>query len=175
MNKYDIKDFLKKKLGEHATTLRKASFDSAKNEHLCGDNSTGHVYDFDDYVKKNYSNHELPASPDAILLGDKKLYFIEFKNQVPGRIDKKSMRDKFGKGTCVLKGLLKDFVPRDIEFVFCVVHQSENNRYFNSGHIESMASRFGLEEENAKLGGFYSNIIAENIDHYKRTFRQLQC
>lgn len=175
MNKYDIRDFLKKKLEGHATTLRAASFDSAKDEYLCSDDATPHVYDFDGYVKENYSKHDLPASPDAILLGDKKLYFIEFKNQVPGRIDKVNMRDKFGKGTSVLKRLLEGFAPRDIEYVFCIVHQNERNRYFKAGHIESMASRFGLEAENDRLGGFYSNIVAENIDHYKNTFLQLRC
>lgn len=175
MNKYNIKDFLHEKLITHLSTLKLTSFDVSNDQYLCDDTSADFVYDFDGYVKENHDQSRLPASPDAILLGEKKLYFIEFKNQTPSKIEKNKLKDKFVKGTQILQELLKDFVPQDVEYIFCVVHQNERSRYFDARHFESMTARFGLEEKNAELGGFYSEVITENIDFYKSTFRQLEC
>lgn len=175
MNKYNIKEFLHKTLKDHLSSLHKTSFDSDNQEHLCNDKITANVYDFDDYIANKSNGIKLPASPDAILVGDKKLYFIEFKNQIPAKIDKENMRNKFKAGTAILKGLLKDFMPRDVRFIFCIVHKIEHKRFFNSSHIEALPARFGLEEENKKLGEFYSEIIGDNIDYYKNRFKQLKC
>ena len=175
MNKYSIKDFLHAKLERHKSTLQKTSFDDAKNIYLCSDKSMAHVYNFDSYIEENFDMTQLPASPDAILVGEKKIYFIEFKNQSPSDINKKNIKDKFDRGTKILKDLLKDFKPQDIEYIFCVVHKNQPSRYFNSAHIESMIPKFGLEEKNADFDSFYAKIIVEDIDYYKRNFKQLQC
>lgn len=175
MNKYNIKEFLHDILKSHKSTLCETSFDNENKEYLCSDRKTANVYDFDSYVASKSNGVKLPASPDAIFIGDKKLYFIEFKNQTPAKIDKENMRNKFKAGTVILKDLLKDFTPKDVTFVFCVVHKNQSNKYFNSNYIEAMPARFGLEEENRKLGSFYSEIIGENIDFYKKKFKQLEC
>lgn len=175
MNKYNIKEFLHETLKNHLSSLHKTSFDSDNQEYLCNDKTTANVYDFDSYVASKSSGIKLPASPDAILVGDKKLYFIEFKNQIPSKIDKENMRNKFKAGTAILKDLLKDFTPKDVKFVFCIVHKSEYKRFFNSSYIEALPARFGLEEENKKSDNFYSEIIGENIDYYKNKFKQLKC
>lgn len=175
MNKYNIKDFLHKTLKEHSSSLYETSFDSENQEYLCSDKKTLNVYDFDSYVASKSNETKLPASPDAILVGDKKLYFIEFKNQIPAKIDKENMRNKFKAGTAILIDLLKDFMPRDVKFIFCIVHKTEHKRFFNSSHIEALPARFGLEKENERLDNFYYKIIGDNIDYYRKEFKQLQC
>ena len=175
MNKFNLIEFLNNKLDKHCTTLKESSYDATNKEYLCSDENTANVFCFDSYVEQNYHPLRLPASPDAIVLGHKKLYFVEFKNQLPRDIDAKNMKDKLEKGTSILKELLQDFSPRDIEYIFCVVHKKQGARYFNSSHIQSNIARFGLSEKNAELGGFYSNILTEDIEYYKATFSQLSC
>lgn len=175
MNKFNIIDFLNSKLYRHCTTLKKSSYDVANKEYLCSDEKTANVFCFDSYVEKNYHAARLPASPDAIVLGHKKLYFVEFKNQLPRDIDAQNMKDKFEKGTEILKELLQDFSPRDIKYIFCVVHKKQRARFFNSSHIQSNVARFGLAEKNVELDGFYSNILTEDVEYYKTTFNKLSC
>lgn len=175
MNKYNLKDFLSHELESHRTTLKDASYDDENQEHLCSDSTTSNVYSFDAYIEKNFDNAKLPASPDAIFIGDKKLYFVEFKNSLPRDINSASMKDKFEKGTEVLKRLLKDFLPRDVEFIFCVVHKNQTAKYFNSSHIQSNQARFGLADKNKELDSFYSEVLVEDLDFYRSRFSQLKC
>ncbi len=176
MNKYCIKDFLSEALGDHQSTLKKTSYDKTNKEYLCEDESLSIIYDFDSYVETNFEQSCLPASPDAIYIGNKKLYFIEFKNQYPSDIDKAQMRRKFESGTIVLRDkLLNNFSPRDIEYIFCVVYKKPKSRYFDSFNIEANIPKFGLEGKNAELGGFYSKIIVEPVEFYKKEFVDLEC
>ena len=81
MNKYKLEDFLKDVLAKHQSTFKVTSYDIKNNHYLCSDTVTNPVFDFDSYVEANFEHRKLPASPDAIYIGDKKLYFVEFKNQ----------------------------------------------------------------------------------------------
>jgi len=173
MNKYNLKDFLENKLQNYKSTFRDTSFDNKNNRYLCQDNQTK-VYDFDKYILKNYI--KTPASPDAIYIGDKKFYFVEFKNSIPSNIKTSNIQNKFISGTKILQNLLKEFTPRDNKFIFCVVYKStiSQPKYFNSYHIEANITKFGLEEENKKLNNFYDSIITEDIEYYKNNFK-LHC
>lgn len=180
-NKYDVKVCLEGYLSEFKSTFEKTSLDTAKQEYLCQD-SLHSVYNFDAYVKASFPNNNLPSSPDAIYVGIKKVYFVEFKNSRPEDIDNKSIRDKFNRGTEVLQGLLKDFTPKDVRFIFCVVYRSSKSTskndsplYFNSSLVEKNIVKFGLEEENSKFNNFYSHILTNDVDFYKETFKNLTC
>jgi hypothetical protein len=175
MNKYSLRDFLYEKFSSYISTLKDTSFDSENSIYLCNDTSTSNVYDFDKYVKSNFDTSRLPSSPDAIYLGNKKLYFIEFKNQIPSAITTSEIKSKFHKGTTILKEILKEFTPRDVEYIFCVVFKNSGSTYFDSSHIESNITRFGLKEKNKELGSFYSEIITENVKFYKSNFSSLNC
>ena len=103
------------------------------------------------------------------------MYFIEFKNQIPSAIPSSEIKTKFHKGTTILKEILKEFTPRDVEYIFCVVFKNSGSNYFDSSHIESNITRFGLKEKNKELGSFYSEIITENVKFYKSNFSSLNC
>lgn len=84
----------------YRSTLKETSFDLTNNEFLCEDESVDNVFDFDAYVKAKFGNVDaLPASPDAICLGSKHLYFVEFKNQEWSRVNKPQIVRKFRDGT----------------------------------------------------------------------------
>src|SRR5690554_4697636 len=100
MNSYSLEDFLADKLYDCQSTLKQTSYDRNNSEFLCQDESLVNVYDFDLYIENTTSqNNNKPASPDAIVVGGKNLYFVEFKNQKRADIDKPGIRSKFIQGT----------------------------------------------------------------------------
>lgn len=175
MNKYSLREHLQQALTPFASTLKETSLDKENNAHLCQDETTPQVYDFDAYVRARCP-HPIPASPDAIHIGSKDLYFVEFKNQRPADVDKAQMQRKFEAGTGILKDLLKDFSAKDCRYHFCVVMKTTPKpRFMDFRHIEQNAVRFGLDTLNQKLGSFYHHVVTESLDFYVDEFRALQC
>ena len=175
MNKYSLRQHLAQELGPHLSTFKATSFDDANSEHLCSDEATAEVYDFDAYVQAQGAD-SIPASPDAIHAGSKDLYFIEFKNQRTSDIDKIQMQRKFTAGTKILKDLLRDFAAKDCQYHFCVVMKNQvRPKYMDSRHIEQNVVRFGLDELNQKQGDFYDHVVTESLDFYVDKFKALQC
>ena len=175
MNKYSLRQHLAQELGPFLSTFKATSFDDANNQYLCSDEVTGAVYDFDAYVLARGVD-PIPASPDAIHTGSKDLYFVEFKNQRTADIDTAQMQRKFAAGTEILRELLQNFPARDCRYHFCVVVKNQPRaRYMDFRHIERDVVRFGLDELNQKLGGFYDHVVTESLDFYVDQFKALQC
>lgn len=175
MNKYNLKEYLYSELAEHVSSFKETSYDQENDEFLCKDTVTPNVYDFDKYVEKHFRRQQ-PASPDAIHLGKKRLYFVEFKNQRPSKIDNAEIRRKFTRGTQILQEMLREFTPRDWQRTFCVVFKTDTRPgLFDSRHFEKSRVRFNLDGLNADLGNFYDNILTEDINFYSVQFRQLAC
>jgi hypothetical protein len=175
MNNENSKDYLRKILACHASNLKNTSFDKQNNFYLCNDENTPDVFDFDEYVNKNFS-HPTPASPDAICIGRNKIYFIEFKNQYASAIKKEKIKKKFQNGTRILKSLLSQCEIKDCLYIFCVVYKNRpRERYFQSSHIEEGVVRYGLAELNAEFSRFYDDVKTESVGFYVRNFEGLQC
>jgi len=175
MNKYSLKEHLAQELGLFVSTFRETSFDDANDEHLCSDEATAEVYDFDAYVRAQGAD-PIPASPDAIHVGNKDLYFVEFKNQRISDIDKAQMQRKFEAGTRILQDLLREFAARDCRYHFCVVMKNQpRSKYMDFRHIEQNVVRFGLDQLNQELGGFYDHVVTESLAFYSDKFKALQC
>lgn len=175
MNKYSLKQRLAQELKPYLSTFKATSFDDANNAHLCNDDVTGEVYDFDAYVRARGAD-PIPASPDAIYAGSKDLYFIEFKNQRASDINKEQMQRKFEAGTEILKELLHAFSAKDCRYHFCVVMKNQPRpRFMDSRHIERNVIRFGLDELNQELGGFYDRVVTESLGFFVEEFKELQC
>lgn len=176
MNKYNLKEFLQSELAGHASSLKGTSYDKENGEYLCKDTATSDVYDFDQYIATKFQGRQLPASPDAIHLGKKQLYFVEFKNQRLSKIDNAEIGRKFTRGTEILQDMLSDFTPRDWQRTFCVVFKKDSRPgFFDGRHFEKSKVRFNLDNLNAELGNFYDKILTEDIDFYSGQFRQLEC
>ncbi|MCG3677806.1 hypothetical protein L5F07_00910 [Aliarcobacter butzleri] len=176
MNKYNLKEFLEDKLKTHKSTFKDTSYDNANHRYLCSDENTSDVYNFDKYIEENFDKSKLPSSPDAIYIGNKQLYFIEFKHQRASSIVSQEIKSKFEKGTNILKDMLKEFTPKDNKFIFCVVFENQDRpKYFDSRHFQSNSIKFGLDELNKQLGSFYDHIITEDVNFYKDKFKHLSC
>jgi len=175
MNKYSLRQYLAQKLRPHLSTFKATSFDDANNAYLCSDEATEEVYNFDAYIRALGAD-PIPASPDAIHIGSKDLYFVEFKNQRPADVDKAQMQRKFEAGTGILKDLLKDFSAKDCRYHFCVVMKAQPKpRFMDFRHIAQSTVRFELDALNQRLGGFYDHLVTESIDFYVDQFKALQC
>jgi hypothetical protein len=176
VNKHSIRDYLGCELSTHASTFKETSYDDVNGEHLCQDESTCHVYNFDAYVRKTYDESVLPASPDAIHLGVKHIYFVEFKNRPARLINKENVQKKFRKGTGILQSLLSEFTPRDCKYNFCVVFKSQSKpRFFDSRYIERGVVRFELDALNGEFNRFYDHIITEDVSFFVERFKELRC
>lgn len=175
MNKYSLKEYLQQELGPFASTLKDTSLDQANQQHLCQDVTTPDVYDFDAYIKANHSP-PIPASPDAIHVGNKHLYFVEFKNEYAANVDGSQMRRKFEAGTTMLQNLLQNFGAKDCQYHFCVVFKNQSRpRYMDDRHIQNNVVKFGLDELNQQHGQFYDHVVTASLDFYIQNFKSLQC
>ena len=175
MNKYNLKEHLQKALAPFSSTFKATSFDDTNEEHLCSDEETAQVYDFDAYVR-NRDQNPIPASPDAIYVGSKDLYFVEFKNQRAGDVNKEQMQRKFEAGTKILKDLLQEFSAKDCRYHFCVVMKTQPKPpLMDFRHFERNVVRFGLQELNQQLGCFYDSVVTQGLDFYVKEFKELNC
>lgn len=172
-----IQNFIKTILTGYESTFKETSLDDRGGQtcnYLCKD-TTKEVFNFDKYVKDTNSS-PLPSSPDAIYVENNKVYFVEFKNSPLRNINEDNIKKKFNSGTQILKVLLCDFLQSEVEFIFCVVYKSQYQyTYFNPIHIINNISKFGLESENSNNDSFYSKIITQDVDFYKRSFSELSC
>jgi hypothetical protein len=175
MNKYSLTAHLQEELAPFLSTFKATSYDEENKQHLCSDVTTPNVYNFDAYVKDRCS-HPIPASPDAIHVGSKDLYFVEFKNQRACDVNKEQMQRKFQAGTAILKSLLDEFNARDSQYHFCVVFKNQPRpRYMDFRHVENNVVKFGLDELNRQLGDFYDHVVTESLDFYVKEFKALKC
>ena len=172
MNKYSLKGHLRSELAPFESTFKETSLDDANQQHMCQDETTPDVYDFDRYVRKHFTD-PIPASPDAIHIGQKDLYFVEFKN---GNVNGAQIRRKFEAGASILKKLLQDFGAKDCQYHFCVVMRDQPRpRWMDFRHVENTKIKFDLQALNQEVGDFYDHIVTESLDFYLKTFRELQC
>mgnify|MGYP003607823914 CR=1 FL=1 len=176
MNKHRLDNFLARELSAYQSTFKDTSFDSVNKVYVCTDVQVKQVYDFDAYIQAKFGkNAIMPASPDAIYVGAKRLYFVEFKNQIWSKVDKQQIAQKFRDGTSALKSLLADFTPRDCKFVFCVVHKKETSSRAYWRGVEAGAERFNFDALNKDLDEFYDDIIVRDVDFYRQNFNELSC
>lgn len=175
MNKYSLREHLQEELAPFASTFKATSYDEENKQHLCSDASTPDVYDFDAYVKESCLP-PIPASPDAIHVGSKDFYFVEFKNQRASDVNKEQMQRKFEAGTTILQNLLQEFTAKDCQYHFCVVFKNQPRpRYMDFRHIENNVVKFGLGELNRQLGDFYDHVVTESLDFFVKEFKALKC
>ncbi len=175
MNKYSLKAHLQQHLTPYQATLKATSFDDANQQHLCQDETTPDVYDFDQYVRE-HCGLPIPASPDAIHIGHKDLYFVEFKNETAAQVDGAQIRRKFEAGAGILQSLLQGFGAKDCQYHFCVVMKDQPRpRWMDFRHLENSKVKFGLQALNQELGDFYDHVVTESLDFYVRESKGLQC
>ena len=114
----------KQKFSNSFDTLKNTSYDKENNVYLC--NSSMDVIDFDDVTKKLYPKKQ-PSSYDSIIIeeNDKKVFYIEFKNQNKSDVENKKLHNKVKcSDATILDICISNHIKKDnYDYVLCVVLQ----------------------------------------------------
>ena len=166
---------LKEKGLDFFSTLKETSYDKENSEYLCND-TTQKVLDFDKIVKEKYPNKQ-PSSVDTVLILSKKeykrLYLVEFKNQIPSRIDNSEVKKKLENSIDVIKDILQqcNISKKGIKFTYCIVFKSSKSRWRKG--IEKNSILFGLEAyKNNLIDDIFTNDVRWMTKEYTKIFKQ---
>lgn len=149
------------------STLKDTSFDKENSAYLCEDTNQK-VFDFDEIVKKKYPKKQ-PASYDTLLIDNKNIYCIEFKNQKYSNIDRKQIIKKLENSKDVMKELFKE-ENTDItnyKFIYCVAYKNSQAKWQRG--IKKNETQFGLE---SYRGDFYDEVFTNDIDFFKNEYKK---
>lgn len=151
----------------YESTLRELSWSrkTGSQERVTFCNSNLPAFNFDQF-KEDYCRNlrqRDKSSFDALVLRDRRIYCVEFKNQKPRDIDNQEVRDKYKDGVELLSNLFESHRvnPLEYEFFYCVVFRDypEDKSYrkrdrLNSNFDERKQDegvKFGLLEEHKSL------------------------
>ena len=132
-------------------TLKATSYDKENKAYLC--NNPIQVYDFDCFTEILYPPpNKKPRSFDALVILDLCLYCIEFKNQLPSKIDNAELQEKLEGGQETLKELFRKYnlQKKAYDFLFFVVYKkpkSMNDFDGYKNHFSATTSKFNLESQ----------------------------
>ena len=151
----------------YASTLKETSLDSHNSIYLC-ENETKIVYDFDRIVKDKYSKKQ-PASYDSLLIDNKIVYCIEFKNEEYSNIDRKRVRNKLINGKDVLGEIFKEhnIQIKDYTFNYCVIYKNSHTKWRRG--ISKNTVQFELEQYENK---YFDKIVTNDINFFKNEFKK---
>jgi len=159
------------------STLKETSFDKDNQVYLCKD-EIQKVYDFDKIVKELYPSKQ-PASYDALIIENKNIYCIEFKNRKANIIKKDSaqIQKKLLNGKEVLNQIFlnNNIGIKNYEFIYCVAYKNDKDKWRR--RIEQNKIQFGLEEYKGEyFDEIYTNDIQFFTNEYKKYFyKELKC
>ena len=167
---------LKEERLDFFSTLKETSYDKENNEYLCSD-TTQKVIDFDKIVKEKYPNKQ-PSSVDAIVILLKKeyklFYLVEFKNQIPSKIDNSEVKKKLENSIDVIKDILRqcNISKKGIKFIYCIVFKSNKSRWRKG--IEKNSILFGLEtyKKESLIDDIFTNDVRWMTKEYIKIFKQ---
>jgi len=173
----DASSIFLSKFKSFISTLKETSFDKNNQVYLCND-EIQKVYDFDEIIKKLYPLKQ-PASYDALVIDNKNIYCIEFKNQKANIIKKDSaqIQKKLLNGKEALKNIFLQYNMgiKDYNFIYCVAYKNNTDKWRRK--IERNRIQFGLEEYKGKyFDEIYTNDIQFFTNEYKKYFyKELKC
>ncbi|SEH08098.1 hypothetical protein [Candidatus Venteria ishoeyi] len=171
----DASSIFNSKFISYLSSLKEISYDNENNIYLCQDESKI-VYDFDSIVKNKYPLKQ-PASPDALLINDKSIYLIEFKNEKYSNVNGEKIRKKLRDGKHVLQDIFKtnNISIDKYKLIFCVAYKN-TQRGWRSG-VEKNIPKFGLMQYKYDyFNEIYTNDIQFFTNEYKKRFKKtLEC
>jgi len=159
------------------STLKETSFDKTNKVYLCNDERQK-VYDFDKIIKNKYPLKQ-PASYDALIIENKSIYCIEFKNRNANIIkkDSKQIQKKLLNGYEALKEIFQsnNLGIKEYNFIYCVAYKNDRDKWRRG--IERNKIKFGLE---AYEGQYFNKIYTNDIDFFtheykKHFYKELKC
>ncbi len=153
------------------------SFDDKNKKSLC-QNTTHKYYNFDKIVKdRNYDM--TPASPDALIFKNDKIYCVEFKNSIKRRVPAQGIKKKLEYGHQVLLEIFKELnlQIKEYKLIFCVVYKGfdeteKEKKKWKKIHDKishKRIAKFDLEQYKPEL---YNDIFTNDVDFFRKQFIQ---
>ena len=159
----------KQKFSDSFDTLKNTSYDKENNIYLC--NSSMSVIDFDDVTQKLYPKKQ-PSSYDSIIIEekDKKVFYIEFKNQDKTDISNKILHNKVKCSDETILNICKtNNIKKDnYNYVLCIVYKTTNTKY-QYRRFEKNTIHFELRQYIPK---YFGKIITNDIEFFKKEFNK---
>lgn len=155
----------------YSSTLKQTSFDSNNELYLCKDESV-EVYDFDAIVKNLYPSNR-PSSYDALIIDNKRIFCIEFKNEKYSDVNNQKVEKKLKNGKDTLTDIFNKYnIPlKEYTFMYCVAYRSTATRWRRG--ISKNIIQFGLEQFKPKyFNEIYTNDIQFFTNEYKKYFQE---
>jgi len=151
----------------YASTLKETSLDSHNGVNLC-ENESKTVYDFDKIVKDKYPKKQ-PASYDSLLIDNKTIYCIEFKNEEYADIDRKRVRNKLINGKEVLVEIFREhnIQIKNYTFNYCVIYKNSPTKW-RRGILKNTV-QFELKQYENE---YFDKIVTNDINFFKNEFRK---
>lgn len=171
-------ELLKERLSAYKSTLKNTSLDKENQLYLC--ESESEVYDFESFVQNDIRLKKRKTF-DALLINDRQIFCIEFKNQKYSKIKNESIQGKYIDGLNTLEELLEELgLEKEIEdcsFFFFVVYRNPPNMttYRDRGFENEI--QFGLDKckENNQERLIYkkTKIRTEPKRYFQKKYRHL--
>jgi len=165
----DAHSIFKNNFKNYISSLKSVSFDKNNSVYLCNDTSIN-VYDFDAIVKKLYPIKQ-PASYDALLIDNKRIFCIEFKNEKYADITNTEVEKKLINGKEVINNIFTKYNIQinEYSFVYCVAYKNTEARWRRG--ISKNTIQFGLEKfKEVYYDEIYTNDIQFFTNEYKKYF-----
>ena len=171
----DASSIFRNNFQDYRSTLHKTSLDDKNDIYLCNDKSQI-VYDFDKIVREKY-NKPLPSSPDVLMINNKIIYLIEFKNQTIKRVKTAKVKKKLIDGMKILNNIFSEFNLdiNNYKFNYCVAYKNEESKN-RRGITRNMIKFDLLQYKGIFFDEIYTNDVQFFTNEFKKYFRkELKC
>ncbi|CAC9954851.1 hypothetical protein [uncultured Gammaproteobacteria bacterium] len=165
------------KYQNYLANFKTLSYDSDNDEHLCQD-TTHKYYNFDEIVKARNPKCT-PASPDALIFKDNKVYCVEFKNSFKRRVNTENIKKKLKDGHKILSKIFTElgFRLEDCELIFCVVYKGFDESELEKKEIERKKIHYRIKDKRIAQfdleqykGKYFDDIVTNNVDFFRKQF-----
>lgn len=172
-----IEDKFTKKYSACLTDFKTLSFDSKNKKSLC-QNTTHKYFNFDEIVKKRNCK-PTPASPDALIFKDNKIYCVEFKNSFNDNVKASVIKKKLENGHKVLSEIFTELSLqlKNYQLIFCVVHKGFNETEVEKKNRKWEKLRYRIKERHiiqfdlAQFKGkYFDEIITKDVNFFRDQF-----
>lgn len=162
----EIQYILKKHYAKCFDSLKNTSHDKENDIYMCG--SKKEVVNFDELTRMLYPIKQ-PSSYDALLIeeAEKKIFYIEFKNQTEAKIVNKSLHKKVIDSDETLKKLCTShhIAKKSYTTKLCVIYKTKSQ--FRYRRFQENIVHFGLEQFTGK---YFDTVITNNINFFTKEF-----
>ena len=158
---------LKKDYTNSFDSLKNISHDTENNIYMC--QSDMRVVNFD-HLTRELNPVKQPSSYDGLLINEslKKVYCIEFKNQITAQIDNQKLHKKVEDSSNTIQSVCKahNVAFKEYKLILCIVYKSNPIKHKYHRFKENII-HFGLDIYRDQ---YFNEVITNDIEFFKKEF-----